>query len=146
MPYKAGDKYMNFKNFMNGRYGVDILSKVIILVALMFCLFRYTRLLGLLFIGVAFYRILSRDIFKRQQEKIRFDNFLKDMAFKFGSKAMGYKTQKPFNQRVNDWFSEKKNYKIVQCSRCNQKLRVPRGKGKIIITCRKCGYEFKAKS
>lgn len=135
---------------MNGRYGVDILSKVIILVGAMLCLFFYTRPFGLLMIVYAFYRVLSRDILKRQREKVKFDNFLKNMAFKFGNKAVNkgvkYKSQKPLNQKINDWFSQKKNYKVVQCSKCHQKLRVPRGKGKIVITCKKCGYEFKAKS
>ncbi len=34
------------------------------------------------------------------------------------------------------------NYKIYKCPKCRQKLRVPRGKGKIRISCRRCQYEF----
>ena len=33
-------------------------------------------------------------------------------------------------------------YKIYKCPKCRQKLRVPRGKGKIRISCRRCQYEF----
>lgn len=47
--------------------------------------------------------------------------------------------------RVTKWVNEKKNYKILSCPKCGQKLRVPRGKGKITVTCKKCFFEFKAK-
>ena len=41
---------------------------------------------------------------------------------------------------------ERKNYKHLTCPQCMQKLRVPRGKGKIKVTCTKCGHKFIAKS
>ncbi len=36
----------------------------------------------------------------------------------------------------------KASYKIFRCPDCKQKLRVPRGKGKINIICKNCGTEF----
>ena len=39
-------------------------------------------------------------------------------------------------------FAQRKEYRIFKCPKCGQKLRVPRGKGKIAIRCRKCGEEF----
>lgn len=47
--------------------------------------------------------------------------------------------------RFTKWMNEKKNYKVLVCPKCGQKLRVPRGKGKITVTCKKCLFEFKAK-
>lgn len=47
--------------------------------------------------------------------------------------------------RFTKWVNEKKNFKILVCPKCGQKLRVPRGKGKITVTCKKCLFEFKAK-
>ena len=37
---------------------------------------------------------------------------------------------------------ERKKYKVFICPTCKQKLRVPRGKGKISISCPKCGTSF----
>ncbi len=52
----------------------------------------------------------------------------------------------PIFSNFKRWFNEKKNYKIVKCPKCGQKLRLPRGKGKITVTCKRCFYEFKMKS
>ena len=45
-------------------------------------------------------------------------------------------------QRRKKLFAGHRDYKIFQCPKCGQKLRVPRHKGKIAIHCRKCGEEF----
>ena len=37
-------------------------------------------------------------------------------------------------------------YKVLRCPSCRQKLRVPKGKGKIRVTCTHCGNRFEAKS
>ncbi|MCR5726512.1 MAG: hypothetical protein K6G24_03500 [Lachnospiraceae bacterium] len=37
---------------------------------------------------------------------------------------------------------DKVTYRIFDCPMCSQKLRVPKGKGKIEITCRRCGHVF----
>ena len=37
---------------------------------------------------------------------------------------------------------ERRKYKVFICPTCKQKLRVPRGKGKISISCPKCGTSF----
>ena len=42
--------------------------------------------------------------------------------------------------------SERKDYKYFKCPECGQQLRVPRGKGHIKITCRKCGRQFTGKT
>lgn len=49
----------------------------------------------------------------------------------------------------NRWktrWTERKQYRYLTCTQCGQKLRVPRGKGKIRVTCTKCRNQFLAKS
>ncbi len=41
---------------------------------------------------------------------------------------------------------QRRQYKIFKCPSCGVKLRVPRGKGKIKVTCRQCGATFEEKS
>jgi len=41
---------------------------------------------------------------------------------------------------------ERRKYIITNCPKCQQKLRLPKGKGKIIVTCSKCSSEFRLKT
>ena len=34
------------------------------------------------------------------------------------------------------------DYNVVECSNCPTKLRVPKGKGKLVVTCPKCESKF----
>lgn len=146
---------------LKGRYGFDLLNKILLLVGLLLTLSRYTFVLGLAAIGYSLYRALSKDTVKRSNEGIRFENWLRSVLSSFGNKGSKSRPQSygsnnkkmSFGESVNNytnsikkWASDKKNYKVVSCTKCGQKLRLPRGKGKIVVTCKKCGYEFKMKS
>lgn len=80
----------------------------------------------------AYVRIFSRNISKRYDENQRY------LA----------KTQK-----IRTWINKQKSlrqqrkiYHIYTCPGCKQKIRVPKGKGKIEIRCPKCGTTFVKKS
>ena len=129
-----------FKKFMYGRYGVDELSiallGVSLIIMVIFGLFPgYLRILSLIaYIPLIFYifRTFSKNIFKRQQE------YYKYLAFKNSSLS---KIRK-YKNRIQG----SKTHKYFKCPNCGQELRVPKGNGKITVTCPKCKTSFKAKS
>ena len=115
---------------MAGRYGTDRLNMVILCTGLFVSLLSmWTRsvvlnmVLFLLSYGLmilAIWRTLSRNTYKRYQEHRKFMQFwyrLKD--------------------RQNRYFD---------CPKCRQVVRVPRGKGKISITCPRCKEKFVRKT
>ena len=134
-------KIMNwFRKFMYGRYGVDELSMVLVGVSIALLLLssllpRSLSILSLIaYIPMVIYifRIFSKNIFKRQQENYKYISFKNSML----SKAKKYKGK----------IQGAKTHKYFKCPSCGQELRVPKGNGKITITCPKCKTSFKAKS
>lgn len=130
-------------NFYNGRYGWDRLSKFIVVIALPLLIFRYTALTGAALIIYALWRSFSKNITGRSNEAIRFENWLRGLAYKMANGGFNF-SKKYKNMSIN--LEERRKYKIVACPECKQKLRLPRGKGKVIATCKKCGHEFRLKT
>lgn len=116
--------------FAAGRYGTDRLNVVILCVgvaAIILSSLLQNSWVGRLFFVLSYvlmiwaiWRSLSRNINKRYQENRRFLLML---------------------DRVKD----RKN-RYFLCPRCRQTVRVPRGKGKIMITCPKCKEKFQRKT
>ena len=84
------------------------------------------------FLVWCYYRTLSRNISKRTEENYRFYT-LKDRV---DGKFRGLKDQ----------WANRKLYHYYRCPKCRQKLRVPRGRGRIQISCPRCGTQFIKKS
>ena len=114
------------RRFMVGRYGNDKLNMAILIAGLIlsivniFMPFVTVRLvltlLSYVLMGLAIFRCFSRNIYKRYRENRRYLLWL---------------------QRFRD-----KQHRYFDCPRCRQQVRVPKGKGKINITCPKCGNKF----
>lgn len=124
--------------FMYGRYGNDELSKVY-LAAAIFCLAVYfvTRfsliyLAGMAFLIYGLYRSFSKNTAKMSAQNQKY------MTWR-------YKKIVAYNQLKKQW-AQRKEYRFYRCPDCRQKVRVPRGRGKIAITCPKCKTEFIKKS
>ncbi|SCG84297.1 Zn-finger containing protein [Proteiniborus sp. DW1] len=118
------------QRMMIGRYGVDQLSKAMLILTLILLIISsitgldIINVLGILVLALSYMRILSRNIDKRYQENMRFLQWLS-----------------PIRARINTLlkrFKEHKTHRFYRCPQCNQQLRVPKGKGKIRITCPKC--------
>ncbi len=125
------------RRFMVGRYGVDQLSKLLLWIAVIIMLISLffqngIEILSFLILIICYFRIFSRNINQRYNENQKF------LTWK--NRFFGY-----FGQ-VKDRRMQNKNYRIYVCPTCKQKIRVPKGKGKICITCPKCRAEFIRKS
>lgn len=122
------------QNFMRGRYGVDQLSFAILILYLVVTIlgtfFRipFVNTIALLLIVWCWFRILSRNTYKRAQENTKF---------------MGkvYPIQNKYRTKKKE-FQDRKTHKYFTCPTCKQRLRVPRGRGEITITCPKCKTKF----
>lgn len=124
--------------FMEGRHGVDHYSRflsiaacVLLVLSLLLdvVLLWYLSLFLLLY---SYFRIFSRNTAKRQAENRKYLTVSYAVTSKFRSKK----------QRLQ----QKKNYRFFPCPGCKAVIRVPKGKGKIEITCPKCGEKFVRKS
>ena len=126
------------QRFMIGRYGFDELSKIFLgltialMVASMFTRNRVIYLISLVLLVYSYWRAFSRNIAKRQQENQRFLNLRYQSAVKWNK----FKSRR----------EQKKIYRFYKCPQCQQMVRVPKGRGRICITCPKCQAEFIRKS
>lgn len=118
------------RKFMIGRYGTDQLSIALLAVSMIFSiLFRIfdsslLNILSIVLLITIFYRMFSKNIGKRYQEN---NKFLKHW----------YPIKNKLNKKMQK-MKNRKDYRYYECSGCKQKFRVPRRKGKIIVTCPKC--------
>ncbi len=138
---------MNFRQkiaqFMYGRNGYDafnqfLLIAAIVLMALGMLLSR-VPVLGLVLsilewtlLIYCLFRTFSKDIYKRQQENVWY--YTKRQAFGRWFRSL------------KDRWQQRKDYKFFRCPSCHALLRVPKGKGKLLLTCRKCGNRFERKT
>lgn len=125
--YRMGE---GLRRFMTGRYGTDKLNMVILcagLVASLLSVWVRVAPLNLLFWALSYglmiwaiFRSLSRNTYKR------------------------YRENRWFLQRLNRLKDRDNRY--FDCPKCRQMVRVPRGKGKISITCPRCREKFVKKT
>lgn len=126
------------QRFMFGRYGADHLGVCTFAVSLvLYALYMITQLiifemLAWFVLFLSIYRFLSRNTKKRRAENDRFITLLWPIKRKI----------KLLVQR----FKDRKSHKYFKCPGCGNMLRVPRGKGRIRITCPKCGERFEGKT
>ena len=127
--------------FMYGRYGVDQLSKFLLALTFVLCIIsifisgRAGSLLStliLILIVLIYFRMFSRNIYKRASENEKFLRFTG-------------KFRKKFNKE-KEIAGQRKYYRFYRCPGCNQRIRVPKGRGKIQIRCPKCNEKFIRKS
>lgn len=122
------------ENFMRGRNGADQLSFAILIlyfiITIIASLFRipYLNYVTIILMVWCFFRMFSKNRAKRAQENAIFMGKI-------------YPIQNAWRTKRKEW-RERKTHKFFSCPNCKQRLRVPKGKGKITITCPKCKTKF----
>ena len=118
------------QNVMSGRYGVDNLNRFLLYVSLILFLLEMLFVrwvdffivfypIALVLLAICYFRMFSRNLAKRNMENQKFLE-IRDNILRRGDRT----------------------HRIFHCTNCGQKVRVPRGKGRISIRCPKCGREF----
>lgn len=114
-------------DFNSGRNGTDALSAFLTAAALVIAVAASVSaaairliltLVAIILAGIALFRIFSRNTARRRYENDVFLSIFRK--------------------------SEKKDagFRYFRCPECKTECRVPKGKGKIKITCPKCGHQF----
>jgi len=130
--------------FMYGRNGMDQLNRMLFGVYLLvfaaqvllsmlrlWTLQRVFEWLLWILMAVLFFRMFSKNLPKRRAENQKFVSWWWGVK----NKSAGAKA------RHSD-----KEHKYFTCKSCKTICRVPVGKGKIVITCPKCGAQIQAKT
>ena len=119
-----------FRRMFIGRNGPDQLSFGLTILALVlsFVPWHYIFILTYLLMALAIWRMFSRNIEQRRKENYAFMRLVnKPKTWYYKAKARS---------------AQHKLYKVFKCPKCFQKLRVPRGKGKVLIKCPNCGHKI----
>lgn len=121
--------YQKYAYLMRGRYGrLDQINKALLIVWAVFTIFDHWipyfigNITALVALVLVIYRFCSKKIYPRSNENQKFILWL---------------------NRVKDFFKGKKSpYTYFKCPECKQKMRAPKGRGKIKVTCKNCHTQF----
>ncbi len=131
----------NFKyklyRFMQGRYGYDALNWFIFILTMLLLfinIFTHNAILiyvALVLLILQTFRAYSRKLSKRNAENVKFLKLTRPFTHRFKVSRM----------QVKD-----RNNRYFICPNCGANIRVPKGRGKITITCPKCSHRFDKRS
>ena len=134
---------MNLLRFMAGRCGIDQLNFCLVVMSLVInlitsLLFRHPvayMILRLISLALSFwflFRFLSRNTSKRWAENQKF--------------LVYFNRVRGEAEEAKVRFRNRKVYLYCRCPKCGQKIRLPRGRGKIMARCPKCQQEFERRT
>lgn len=122
------------ERFMIGRAGGDQLTVFLLFLSIGLTIMArimgigVLAILGYIPLGVGVYRIFSKDVNKRRMENYRFSTAISPL----------YARYKGMQARL----SNRRKYKYFKCTNCKRRLRIPRGSGKVLVTCPNCKLKF----
>lgn len=134
------------QSFMIGRNGADRLSRwslgaaCIALIINMWFPNIFCSVISYALLFYSMYRVFSKNVAAREEEEQKFDDFLDRL--KPGSKKRrdsGFTTRG--NAPKNTTKSNTSTKTTIVCEECGQSLSVPKGRGKLKVTCPKCNHQ-----
>ncbi|NLE14237.1 MAG: hypothetical protein GX626_00005 [Spirochaetales bacterium] len=129
---------LSLQQWSYGRYGFDQLSRVLYIISLV-CIglslipdFQLLVIAAFAFMVLVTFRTSSKNTTKRRLENDKFLKLIKKPRAWFA-----------FRKEV---YANRKTYCYFTCRECGRHYRVPKGKGKIKISCPGCGTTVIAKT
>lgn len=126
------------ERFMHGRYGMDNLNRALSIAIIALCLISFITRSALL--EIAYILILALYVFRTMSK-----NTEKRVAENYAYLRLVGKPKGAF-QKVRRRISQSRTHRFYKCPACRNTLRVPKGKGKIKISCPKCSASFEKRS
>ncbi|MCR5715330.1 MAG: zinc-ribbon domain-containing protein [Lachnospiraceae bacterium] len=136
---------MNFKErmirMMQGRYGMDALGKflmgasMVLIILNLFVQHNALYMLGIFLIIIEYIRMFSRNIQARYRENQKYLQITAGLRKCFTQPSL----RNPFRILAERKASP---YRIFTCPQCHQKIRIPKGHGRVAVRCPKCNTEF----
>jgi len=135
-----------FRDFFRGRYGVDTLTFVLLLTAIILSNIKYAWIIGVCLSVYALFRILSKDVDKRRKELQAFSSMTEKIRRFFVRESTGIKRVfMPIQKSIAGYqmrLKQSKHYVFFPCPGCKKPLRIPRNRGKLQVTCPVCKLVF----
>ncbi len=135
-----------FRNFFNGRYGLDKLSLTLLILAVILINIDMAWIAGVLVLFYAVFRILSKNKVNRHKELRWFEKAVNKASLKLSPVIINLKrVLDSASRRIRSWrirFDQRKYYSFMRCPNCKNNLRLPRNKGKLSVTCPVCKSQF----
>lgn len=132
-----------FRGLFKNRYGMDHFSIFLAILSLGFIFSRFFWPLGMVMLGYSIYRASSKNFTRRQMELQKFISFMYKVNI-WLNKIFG-----PIIRYIKFTITRIKNrkhYKYLKCRYCKKKLKLPRNKGKLKVTCPSCNNQFITKT
>lgn len=126
------------KQFLDKCYGFDLLGYLLLAACILLTVLSqftdtvFPSLIGSIALVWAVYRAFSHNIHKRWEENQRLLKLLPNLCRWLSDSMLRHK--------------QRRDYKFFRCPGCHNRLRLPRGKGRIQITCPRCGQRFGGKT
>lgn len=133
-----GNLGYKIRQWMQGRYGTDEFNRFLSVVAIIFLVaslfgrlwypLMFLYIPGVLLLGYTIFRTLSKNLYARSKER--------DFYVRVKGKISGF-----FRLQKRRW-NERGTSRFYKCPKCRATVRVPKGRGRIEITCPKCRERF----
>lgn len=149
---------MQMNDFMKGRYGGDQLTNVLGIAGMAVTLIGsvidvpWLKWLGLAVVVVALLRALSKNLDARRRENEAWLQLTGKLPWKQGRAHGGSKPHpskedlKRQMKTAKQMWKDRKTKAFLKCPTCGTTLAVPRGKGKLVVTCPKCRTRMETRS